>query len=92
VTQAFFEFDPLPEPAPVAIPTNVSVDKRDRSRLVGQNLAVYERLLRGPATNVDLAGISLKYTSRISDVRAAGHRIDCERRADGVSVYTLVRP
>ncbi len=91
MTQTLFFYDPPAKPARVVIPVNVTVEKQDRKRLAGQNLAVYERLLRGPATNVELAGISLKYTSRISDVRAAGHRIDCERRADGISVYTMVR-
>jgi hypothetical protein len=48
------------------------------------------RLQKGAATNVELAGISLKYTSRLSDLRQLGHQIDCEKRSNGVSVYRLV--
>lgn len=73
-------------PAPPRDP-HVSAD--DRPRLTGQNAAILERLRRGPATNRDLAEISLKYTSRVSDLRAAGYRIACERRPGGLSIYTL---
>ncbi|NLX57310.1 MAG: hypothetical protein GXY58_19545 [Planctomycetaceae bacterium] len=47
----------------------------ERPRLTGQNAAILERLKRGPATNRELAAISLKYTSRISDLRAAGYDV-----------------
>ena len=37
-----------------------------------QNYRVFERLLAGPATNTDLINLKVwKYTSRISDIRAA---------------------
>ena len=45
-------------------------------RLSAQCQRILERLRQGPATNRELARIALKYTSRISDLRAAGHRID----------------
>jgi hypothetical protein len=48
------------------------------------------RLQKGAATNVELAGISLKYTSRITDLRQLGHTIECEKRKNGMSVYRLV--
>jgi hypothetical protein len=41
---------------------------------------------------VELAEISLKYTSRISDLRAMGYRVDCEKCPRGLSVYTLIVP
>ena len=70
---------------------NYSVPKQDRKRLAGQNLAIFERLQRGPATNVELAGISLKYTSRIDDIRKSGVEIQATRGDGGVWVYRLVR-
>ena len=64
-----------------------------QKRLSGQNAAILSRLRIGPATNTALATISLKYTSRISDLRAAGHTIRCTRQYDsGVTFYELVKP
>jgi hypothetical protein len=63
----------------------------DKPRLAGQTAAIVERLRQGPARNHELAALSLKYTSRISDDRAAGYGIDCERLADGVTEYRLTR-
>jgi hypothetical protein len=48
------------------------------------------RLQKGAATNIELAGISLKYTSRITDLRQLGHTIACEKKPNGVSVYRLL--
>jgi len=62
----------------------------DRKRLRGQCLAVLERLRQGSATSKELATISLKYTSRISDLRIAGYDITAERGEGGVFVYRLV--
>lgn len=58
-------------------------------RLSGQNLRILERLQRGPATNRELAAISLKYTSRVSDLRAAGYDVQADRKAGGLTVYRL---
>lgn len=38
-------------------------------RLSGQTALLFARLCQGPATNRELAQLSLKYTSRISDLR-----------------------
>ena len=54
-----FPTDPPPPP-----PSDPHVAEDERPRLTGQNAAVLERLRRGPATNRELAGISLKYTSK----------------------------
>lgn len=40
-------------------------------------------------TNAELAEISLKYTSRISDLRAAGWRISCNRVSGRTYKYML---
>jgi hypothetical protein len=45
-------------------------DVAEQSRLTGQSARILSRLEQGPATNRELAEISLKYTSRVSDVRA----------------------
>lgn len=51
---------------------------------------ILARLRRGPATNAELAAISLKYTGRVSDLRADGHEIVVERADDsGVATYRL---
>ena len=62
----------------------------DAPRLDSQCDRMLARLQKGAATNVELAGISLKYTSRLSDLRQLGHQIDCEKRANGVTVYRLM--
>lgn len=78
-----------PDQTPNFQPTDPNVKAEDKPRLTGQNLAIFERLKKGPAYNTELAAISLKYTSRLSDLRAAGHKIKCDRLRDGVTVYTL---
>jgi hypothetical protein len=70
-------------------PIDPNVAPLDEVRLTGQNAAILERLRRGPATNAELCGLSLKYTSRISDLRAAGYDIDCQRGSGGLNTYTL---
>lgn len=72
----------LPEDTHVTEPTEVR-------RLASQNARFLERLRKGPATNVELAKIALKYTSRISSLRTAGYVIECKRFPKGLSVYTL---
>jgi hypothetical protein len=63
---------------------------KDSSRLTGQNAAILSRLTRGPVTNAELSrDYSLKYTSRLSDLRAAGYAIKCERLNGGITRYTL---
>jgi hypothetical protein len=48
-----------------------------RPRLSRQATQVLERLQRGPASNRELSAISLKYTGRISDLRANGYVVEC---------------
>lgn len=54
-----------------------------------QTTAIVKRLQKGPAYNHQLAKIALKYTSRISDARKAGHDIFCEHTPDGQFRYWL---
>ena len=57
------------------IAVNKTVDPAETPRLSKQCATMLERLRQGPATNHELARIGLKYTSRISDLRAAGYDI-----------------
>jgi hypothetical protein len=63
----------------------------ERRRLSAQCAAVLARLECGPATNRDLALISLKYTSRISDLRQAGYNVQVIARnaRTGLTTYQL---
>lgn len=75
-------------------PTDPTVRPDDVPRLISQNSHILARLRDGPATAAELAAISLKYTSRISDLRKAGHdiRLCVQCRADGrkaPDVYAL---
>jgi hypothetical protein len=49
------------------------------------------RLQAGPASNFELAQIALKYTSRLSDLRAAGYDVRVVERdyASGLTMYRL---
>ena len=83
-------FDAFHEPlCDVPRATDPNVRDEDRTRLRGQNAAILARLRYGPATNAQLAGLSLKYTARISDLRAAGYTVVCDRQPGGVCIYRL---
>jgi hypothetical protein len=72
-------------------PRDPSVSESEKPRLANQNAAVLARLKAGPATNRELAMLALKYTSRISDLRAAGHVIRPikKNRVTGETTYQL---
>lgn len=73
-------------------PRDTHVETVERPRLTGQNQAILERLQRGPATNFELNQIALKYTSRLSDLRAAGYNVVVvdRDRATGRTMYQLI--
>lgn len=74
----------------VVLPTDSHVSEPGEvHRLAGQNERILARLRSGPCTNVELAKLSLKYTSRVSDLRAAGFTIVAERKSRGLTVYSL---
>lgn len=66
----------------------------ERARWASQTERVLARLAQGPASNAELAAISLKYTSRISDARALGYVIEAyhHNRETGQCWYRLVTP
>ena len=61
----------------------------DRQRLRGQAAKILLRLQKGPALNTDLAEIALKYSGRISDLRAAGYEIEATNLGGGLWRYSL---
>lgn len=76
--------------------TDPNARDEDDERLSGQNLKIYEYLmLHGSMSNRELANISLKYTSRISDIRRwlekRGQTIKCIRGEGGLNTYTIVK-
>lgn len=85
MTQPAFDFS-VRLTAPACLPVV------ERRRLSAQCAAILARLEQGPATNGELAAVALKYTSRLSDLRAAGYRIEAGPRdhRTGVVVYRLV--
>lgn len=72
---------------PTLPPTDHSVHPADARRLTGQNAAILRRLRQGAASSLTLAGLSLKYTARVSDLRKHGYTIICTRCNDGTNVY-----
>jgi hypothetical protein len=89
-TQSSLPFDRDPEPIRFA---DTKLEPEERPRLGGQCRAILERLRRGRATNRELAGISLKYTGRISDLRKSGYEIVVvsRDRKTGLTWYELRR-
>ena len=76
---------------------NASVLPEDELRLSKQCLLMYRRLLKGPATNVELAEItkSMNTTARRTDLRNElqkhGWNLKLTKKlGDGVNVYALV--
>lgn len=63
----------------------------ESGRVSAQCKAILDRLRIGSAPSSQLAAISLKYTSRISDLRQRGYKITCSR-AGAEWWYTLESP
>ena len=64
----------------------------EMKRLQSQSERIITRLRQGPATNYELADISLKYTGRVSELRKRGYHIQCRTvspRGLGITVYKL---
>lgn len=63
----------------------------DGQRLGRQCARILELLRLRPQLNDSLSQVARKYTSRISDLRALGYSIKCERVGnDGLTKYYLV--
>lgn len=74
-------------------PIERHLDPQTDKRTQAQADQILSLLRTRRASNVELAAISLKYTSRISDLRKRGYVIVNEDhdRATGLSFYRLVR-
>lgn len=75
-----------------APPTQASLSFEDEKALKGQSEAILkllkERRSQG-AMNWELAKIALKYTSRVSDLRKAGWKIECLEESGRTNRYRL---
>lgn len=71
-------------------PTDSNLAPGQEGRLTSQNERLLKLLQHSPRTNVELASIAKKYTSRISDLRRHGHIIQCDfiDRETGLTQYT----
>ncbi len=69
----------------------MSLSHIERTRLNAQCQTMLARLRQGRVSNRELAGIACKYTSRISDLRAAGYDVVLveKNRATGLTWYEL---
>jgi hypothetical protein len=71
---------------------SIPVSRPEEARRLGKQCAsILARLQQGAASNFELASLSLKYTSRISDLRRAGYDVRVVERdyATGRTVYKL---
>ena len=79
--------------AAVAPQQQASLSFADQEALKGQSAAILKLLTQRRsqgAFNYELAELSLKYTSRISDLRAAGWKIECTHEQGRTRLYHLV--
>ena len=70
----FASAESLPTPAANFVDNRIHPD--EKTRLNRQCLAIIKRLLESNATNRELSTTSLKYTSRLSEIRHAGIGIE----------------
>lgn len=68
------------------------LEESEKPRLSHQCQLILERLKTGPATNMELSEIALKYTSRISDLRKSGFKVSVKDRdhETGCVTYELL--
>lgn len=67
----------------------------DAGALAGQSAAILKLLKQRRsqgATNSELSDISLKYTSRVSDLRKEGYLIHCRRVGGGRTFHYMLAP
>jgi hypothetical protein len=86
-------FDTTPQqvnPYGRPVELNATVDDRDRARLSRQCLALLARLRQGPATNVELSAVAMRFGARLEELRRAGFCIEAKRGDGGVFTYRLV--
>lgn len=76
----------------LAIPVNSTVSCEEAPRLSRQAVKILVRLSEGPATNVELAKIGIRYSARICELRKVGYEFEIIDRnfENGVNIYRLL--
>ena len=65
-------------------------DQAEQARRTSGAIRILGRLLKGPATNVELARLALRYGARIKDLRDRGHDIPEPKQVSrGVFLYEV---
>lgn len=67
---------------------NSTVRPADVARLTAKQGAILDLLVERPRTALELAACALSYRQRVSELRQAGHVIECSHRLGGLTVYT----
>lgn len=86
----------MTQPSIIDVIDSHVVEPAEQVRLAGQSARILAKLEVGPVSNFDLVEISLKYTSRISDIRRylkpRGRNVKVLERdhATGRTLYGLV--
>jgi len=74
-------------------PSDNALTGSGTDRLAGQNAKILAMLRCGPVKNIDMITVSLKYTSRISEVRSYlkgfGETIVCRDLGKGITEYSI---
>jgi hypothetical protein len=66
------------------------LSESEKRRLSKQCRHILSMLRERRRTNVELAKVSLKYTSRISDLQKSGYDVRLVGKSGGVTTYELV--
>jgi hypothetical protein len=67
---------------------NPTVRASDVARLSHKQGAILDMLIARPRTAIELCACALSYRQRVSELRQAGHVIECEHKLGGATVYT----
>ncbi len=80
-------------PPPLFQVADPNAARVDVERLTGQNRIIYDLLLTGPKTNMELAAVTPRYGARLYDLRKAGVVIETIESHDGTGLvrYRLKR-
>lgn len=73
-------------------PSDPGLDARERPRLAKQGRQILALLQLGPVTTGEMATLTRSHSRRVSDIRAAGHRVEIVHRdhVTGNNTYALV--
>lgn len=69
-------------------PLNATVRQEDVARLTAKQGAILDMLIARPRTALELSHCALSYRQRVSELRQAGHVIECAHQHGGATLYT----